>query len=91
MLLDGILDAGFGGTTTVANSEITGNRAGGAGGGVANVDGGTVGIINSTVTGNTAGAPGGGLANVAGGAITVSGGTVSGNTPDNCSEVEGCR
>ena len=67
----------------VFNSKVTGNTAGGEGGGIFNAGNSTLKVRNSEITGNTAGTTGGGIHND--GTITqLTGTTISGNTPDDC-------
>jgi hypothetical protein len=65
------------GTMMITNTTVSGNRAGDAGGGVANDPGATMTITNSTVTGNTA-SEGGGVHNW--GTLTMTGVVVSANS-----------
>ena len=72
-----------GGTLTINNCTLTGNKAvftrltgGGSGGGILNS--GTLTINNSTLSGNRADRVGGGIAN--GGALTINNSTISGNS-----------
>ena len=66
----------FEATLTLANSTVSENTAGEAGGGIYNV--GTLTVTNSTVSGNTARAGGGGIWSQ--GPLTMTDSTVSGNT-----------
>ncbi len=69
-----------GSTVTVANSTISGNSAGGIGGGIYNA--GTLTVTNSTLSGNSAlTAGGGGIEN--GGTLTVTNSTFSDNSGTN--------
>jgi predicted outer membrane repeat protein len=72
----GGIQAPGGGTVTVTNSTVSGNTAGGNGGGVAAA--GAVTLTNSTISGNTAGVNGGGVG--ANGVITVTNSTISSNS-----------
>jgi hypothetical protein len=70
-----------GGTLTITNSSISGNRSFFSGGGISNT--GTLTVANSTISGNTTGAggsasAGGGISNS--GTLTVANSTISGNT-----------
>jgi len=66
-----------GGTLTITNSTLAGNRAGESGGGIANL-GGTTRMSFCTVYGNSASA-GGGIAVLAG-SVTLSNSIIAGNT-----------
>jgi hypothetical protein len=66
-----------GGTLTVINSTISGNRARNDGGGI-DIDGGTVTITNSTISGNSASGSGGGIWN--GSTLTITNSTISENS-----------
>ena len=77
---------------TINNSQISNNRAGGVGGGIANgvplggpipLIGGPVTLNHSQVTGNTAVQGGGGIFNF-GGTVTLKATSITGNNPDNC-------
>jgi hypothetical protein len=75
----GGIDNENGGTLTLLNSTISGNSAGGLGGGIESD--GTLTLSNCTITGNTAtlpGSSGGGLA-VAAGTVNINDSTISGN------------
>jgi hypothetical protein len=65
-----------GGTLTISNSAISGNKAGEIGGGIRNV--GTATITNSTISGNTTSKAGGAISNE--GTLTITNSTISGNT-----------
>ena len=67
-----------GGTTTLANSQVSGNRAGTSGGGIANFSSGTLTIRNSTIAGNNA--PTGGGIQRATGTLTISNSILWGNS-----------
>ena len=66
-----------GGTLTITNSTVSGNRGNGLAGGIHNA--GTLMLTNSTVSGNS-GEAGGGILNV--GTLTVTNSTISGNSAD---------
>jgi N-acetylneuraminic acid mutarotase len=65
-----------GGTVTISNSTVSGNRANRAAGGIFN--GGSLEITNSTISGNGALYSGGGIGNS--GTVTISHSTLSGNS-----------
>ena len=78
-----------GGTVTVSNSTVSGNKSAHDGGGICNGDGGdgagtlcdgsgTVTVSNSVVSGNNAAGAGGGIANGSG-TVSVLNSTISGN------------
>ena len=67
-----------GGTLTVTNSTISGNRAS-FGGGISHGVGGTATVTNSTISGNSADF-GGGIRSLFGTLITVANSTISGNS-----------
>jgi hypothetical protein len=67
------------GDLALQETTVSGGRASGDGGGVANY-GGTVTVTNSTLSGNTAPYTGGGIVNSSGGTVTVTDSTLSGNT-----------
>lgn len=77
---------------TINNSQVSNNRAGGVGGGIANgvplggpmpLIGGPVTLNHSQVTGNTAATHGGGVFNF-GGTVTLQKTSIADNNPDNC-------
>ncbi len=78
----GGIEAIAGSTTTLTDSDLTGNSAGsspGNGGGLHITGDGEVTLMQTDVTGNSAASEGGGLWNSSTGTLTVTGGTISGN------------
>jgi CSLREA domain-containing protein len=74
----------LGGTLTVSNSILSGNRANGEGGGGIFNNVGTVSVSNSTITGNYGANRGGGIQNNGTASnLTVTNSTISGNTSGN--------
>src|SRR5262245_23061653 len=81
----GAVGSAAGGSTTILNSNLTGNKAtdgaggGGSGGAIARLNGGTLTISNSTIANNAADTPGGGIA-TQGGKVSMMNSTLSNNS-----------
>jgi CSLREA domain-containing protein len=75
--LNGGIENNGGGTMTLRNTSVIGNRARFHAGGILNGNGGRLTIVNSTISGNSANGSGGGIENA--GQLTVINSTISGN------------
>ena len=69
----------FGGTLVLNNSTVSGNMAGGIGGGITNLISAVLTVTNSTIAGNQAEFGGGIMNEIGGGTVTVSNSTINGN------------